>query len=156
MRTTTDTFRAAVYAPETDEVFLVLLTIDEASLAEPIRMVHNHENITSNGELYAASFFEVELPAQRADYIEPVRLTVGNVDQAMTEAIRLAIGRPAVTLEVVLASDPDTVEAGPFEFELESVEYNALTITGHLAYDSVTHLRYPADMVTPWNFPDAF
>lgn len=156
MRTTSDTFRAAVYAPETDEVFLILLEINEASLAEPIRFAHNNEPITSGGDVYAASFFDVALPSQSADNIEPVRLTVGNVDRAITDSIRLAVGRPQVTLEVVLASDPDTIEAGPFEFELEGVEYDALTVTGELVYDSVTALRYPADMVTPWNFPDAF
>lgn len=155
-RSTSATFRSAVYAPETDEVFLVLMEIDESSLAEPIRMVHNHANVTSRGNVYAASFFEVELPSQRADNIEPVRVTVGNVDQAITVAIREAIGKPTFRIEVVLASDPDTVEAGPFDFVLESAEYDALTVTGELVYDEATALRYPADMVTPWNFQDAF
>lgn len=145
-----------MYAPETDEVFLLLITIDEASLPEPIRAVHNNENVTSRGDVFAAAFFEAELPGQRPDHIESVRITVGNVDRQIVKAVREAVGRPQVTLEVVLASDPDTVEAGPFEFSLESAEYNDLTVSGELAFDDVTQLRYPAHTVTPWNFPDAF
>lgn len=155
-RSTSATLRRAVYAPETDEVFLLLLTIDEASLPDPIRAVHNHENVTSRGDVFAAAYFEAELPAQRAEHVETVRITVGNVERTMIEAIRSAVGRPEVTLEVILASDPDTVEAGPFQFSLERAEYDALTISGEMAFDDVSRQRYPAHTVTTWNFPDAF
>lgn len=155
-RTTSTTFRSEVYQQETDEIFLALMEISEASLAEPIRFALNNENVTSRGNVYAASFFAYELPAQGPDGISPVRITIGNVDQAITTAIREAIGKPEIRIEIVLASDLDAVEFGPFDFVLESVEYDALTITGNLFYDEVNAFQYPADMVTPWNFQDAF
>jgi len=150
------TARAAIYAPETDEAFLLLLTIEEASLSEPIRVCHNTENVTSRGDVYAAVEFGIELPAERGDMIETVRIVLDNVDRQIVQAIRQAVGRPHVTLEVVVGSDPDTVEAGPFKFDLESAEYDALAVVGELAFDDVSQLRSPAHLVTPWNFPDAF
>ncbi len=146
----------AINSQETDEIFLFILEFDEASLPSPIRIVNNTENITSNGDLYVAYPFEIELPTERGESIDTVKVTISNVDQQLVSAIRLALGRPTVALNVILASDPDTVEAGPFDFELESADYNVLTITGNLAFDDVGSLRSPAHTVTPWHYPDLF
>jgi len=48
-RSISSTAQAAINAQETDEIFLILLTISHDDLAEPIRVVSNNENITSNG-----------------------------------------------------------------------------------------------------------
>jgi hypothetical protein len=145
-----------MYDAETDEVFLILLEINEATLPAPIRYVHNEEDIVSRGNTYYASFFNLELPTEKADSIDSARITVGNVDQTIIEAARTAIGRPTMTVEIVLASDPDSVEVGPFNFELQSVEYDAQTISGVLAYDDVVEVRSPMHTRTPWFFPDLF
>lgn len=156
MRVLSPATRQAIYAPETDEVFLLLLTIDEDSLPEPIRVVHNHENITSNGELYVGFFFGIELPEERGDSMSGTRITIDNVDRQIVDAIRRATGRPELTLEVVLASDPDTVEAGPFVFALDNVEADAQTVTGEAVFDELVNRRVPAHKTTPWTNPDAF
>lgn len=147
---------AAVNAEETDEIFLMLLTFDEATLADPIRVVNNTEEIVSNGETFLPVKFEIELPPEVGDSIQAVRLSIDNVDRRIVEAVRLATGRPTATLEIVLASDPDTVEAGPFDFELERADYDALVVTGQLSFDDVSGLRCPAHIVTPHLYPDLF
>lgn len=147
---------AALNAPETDEVFLLLLELNEASLLEPIRYVHDHSNITSRGNVYYASYFDIELPTERPDSIDTARITVDNVDRNIVTAIRTASGRPTARVELILASDPDTVEAGPFDFELQSAEYDALTVSGTLAYDDVVEIRGPLHLRSPHWFPDLF
>ena len=147
---------AAALAPETDEVFLALLEINEASLAEPFRFVNNHEPITSRGNVYNASHFDLELPTERPDSIDAARITVDNVDRLIVEAVRVAAGRPTARIEIILASDPDTVEAGPFDFEFSSVEYDQMTVSGTLAYDDVVEVRSPLHLRTPYWFPDLF
>lgn len=147
---------AAALAPETAEVFLVLLEIDESSLVEPFRFVNNNENVTSRSNLYAASHFDLELPSEKPDSIDTARITVDNVDRMIVNAIRAAAGRPTARIEVVLASDPDTVEAGPFDFEFQSAEYDQLTVSGILAYDDVVEVRGPLHLRTPWWYPDLF
>lgn len=156
MRILSPTAREAINAPETDEVFLVLLTIEEDSLPEPIRVVHNHEDIVSNGETYLAFFFGLELPEERGETMSGSRIVIDNVDRQIVDAVRRAVGRPQLTLEVVLASDPHTVEAGPFVFVLDNVEYDATTVTGEAVFEEIINRRCPAHTTTPWTNPDAF
>ncbi len=147
---------AAFFAPETDEVVLLLLTIDEASLSEPIRVAHNTETVISRGETYVAFQFAIELPAESGDAPRPVRIQIDAIDQQVVKAIREAVGQPVVTLEIVLASDPDTVEAGPWIFRLENATYSAVTITGEISFEGVERVRSSSHSFTPHLFPDLF
>lgn len=148
--------RSAFYAPETDEVVLLLLTIDEDSLPEPIRVVHNNENIVSRGDTYVAFVFSIELPVESSDAPRPVRIQIDAVDQTIISAIRKAVGQPRVVLEVVLASDPDVVEAGPFIFRLESASYTSVSVIGEINFENVERVRSSNYHFTPYLFPDLF
>lgn len=148
--------RTAIYSPETDEVFLVLLRITEASLAEPIRVVHNTEDIVSRGDTYVAFQFAFEFPAETGDAPRAVRIQLDAVDRQIIEAIRSALGQPTVELEVVLASDPDTVEAGPWVMRLENASYDAVSVTGEINFEGVERTRSTNHAYTAHNFPDLF
>lgn len=148
--------RSQFYSPEMGDVVLLLLTIEEDSLPEPIRVVHNTENVTSRGDLYVAFQFGIDLPAQSGEAPQPVRIQIDAVDQSIVKAVREAVGQPKVTLEVVLDSDPDTVEAGPFRFRLESANYSAVTITAEVSFEGVERVRSANHRFTPFLFPDLF
>jgi len=130
------TARDAIFAQETNQVFLVLLEISHASLAEPIRVVNNWESIISGGDTYEASSFTFTPPILEDDKITPAQLKLDNVDRRLTIASR-SISTPAdAVAKVVLASDPDTVEVGPFTLKLSNISYNKQTITGDLLFES--------------------
>ena len=148
--------RGAFFSPESDEVTLLLLTIEEDSLAAPIRVVHNTEEIVSRGETYLPFVFGVELPVESGDAPRPVRIQIDAVDQSIIKAIREAVGQPRMTLEVVLASDPDTVEAGPFIMRLESASYTAISVIGEISFENVERVRSNNHKFTPYLFPDLF
>ncbi len=145
----------ALNAPETDRVFLSLLTITEAQLPDPIRVVNNHETITSRGDDFLPFWFDLDLPSDQGEAISSVRLRIDNVDRQIVEAVRLASGRPVALLEVVLDSDPDQVEAS-FSMTLHNASYDAQTVTAELKVDDVGSLRCPNHIVTPQNYPDLF
>ncbi|MBU0598807.1 DUF1833 domain-containing protein [Patescibacteria group bacterium] len=150
------TARQAIFAQETAEVFLLLLTIDHDDLDAAIRVVNNAENITSNSLEYQAFPFEMNLPDDTEDALSQVTLTICNVDRQIVQAVRSISSPPTVTLNVILASDPDTVEAGPFEFTMKSADYDALTVTGSLAAEDILNEPFPADRYTPNLFPGLF
>jgi len=82
---------------------------------------------------------------------------VDNVDREVLQQIREVSGVPKVTMEVILASSPDTVEAGPFDFSLKQASYDVLAITGTLGYeDDILNQRVPAMSYTPSNSPGLF
>ena len=85
-----------------------------------------------------------------------VTLSITAVDRQVVSAVRGIDGDMTVTIEVVLASSPDTVEAGPFDFTLRGVTYDAMTIQGTLAYEDVLNEPFPGDSFTPSRFPGVF
>ncbi len=148
--------RQAVNAQETGEVFLLLLTLDHDELAAPIRVVNNTVDIVSRGNTYIAYPFQLELPAEDADQISSVRLSIDNVDRTIVQSLRAISSPVAVTIEVVLASSPDTVEAGPFAMSLVQAEYDALVIQGELAFEDVLTEPFPGHAYVPADYPGLF
>jgi len=155
-RDITVTAKQAIYSQETSEVFLVLLTIDHADLAAPIRVVNNTKNIVSNGNTFIGFPFFADMPQERDDRLARVTLTIDNVDRQIVTAVRSITSPPSATMEVVLASDPDTVEAGPFSFTLRDVRYDSLVVEGELSFEDVLNEPYPGDSFTPATHPGLF
>lgn len=156
-RTLSSTARRALFAQETGEVFLLLLTISHPSLAQPIRVVNNSEDVTSGGWVYQRFPFELALPPETEDAPPTVQLRIANADRQIVQAVRSLSGAAmTVDLSVVLASSPDTVEAGPYRFTLRDVSYNAAIVEGTLRFEDVLNEPFPADSFTPARFPGMF
>jgi hypothetical protein len=148
-----DEARAALYAAHTDAVILRLLTIDHDSLGAPIRLVRNTENITSRGNVYTAFAFDIDIPAADQNQIE---LVVDNVTRELLDEVE-AIDTPLeITLEIVLAHTPDTVEDGPYTFESRAAEYDAQRLRFTLAYEPILNERFPGDSYTPTSYPGMY
>jgi len=154
-----------MYAQETEEVFVLLLEVSTAG--EPIRVALDSQNLdtklTVDGTdthdpavTFAGGYFGIELPEEAGENISTVRVTIDNVDRAIVAAIRSANTPPDCNMWVVLRSSPDVVEAGPYYLTLESASYDAMTVTGELAFEDVTNRRYPAHEYTPSNTPGLF
>lgn len=147
---------SAALAQETSEVFLALLEIAHDDLGSPIRAVNNMEDVTSNGDVYAAFPFEVAMPAESGDAPSKAVLRIDNVDQSVITAIRSITTPPTATLSVILASSPDTIEAGPFEFTMREVDYDAQFVRAELHFEDILNEPFPADKYTPNNFPGLY
>jgi len=146
---------ASQNAESTSEAWLTLLTIDHSSLSAPIRVVDNNENITSNGDLYAAWAFNIVLPGEDPDNPDTARLSIENIDQTIIRALRAASGPPQVTIQVVLSSTPNVVEVEFTGLVLRNCPYDAGTISGDLAFEEI--LTEPvATTLTPAMFPGLF
>lgn len=154
MRSLSPAAVSAMHAPESGEVWLVLLTISNPGMTT-IRVVSNNEDITSRGNTYLAFPFEIELPGQDPDSPSSARLRIDNVDKRIVEAVRSITTPPNVTIEVVLASQPDTVEIAYSDLTLRSVEYDADSVRGELTFESI--FSEPVTLtITPNRFPGLF
>lgn len=154
-RTLSTVAKQAIFSQETAEVFLLLLDIAHASIPT-IRVVNNQENITSGGEEYLAFPFEITLPDEKEESLGQMKLSIDNVDRAIVQAVRTLTSPPTITLTVVLASQPDTVEASFDGFVLRGVTYNALVVEGNLMLEDVLNEPYPQDSFTPNLFAGLF
>lgn len=145
-------------ADRTSEVFITLLKIDHASFANPILLAYNTEPVVRADGTYQPYPFQVNLPDQDEDSLPQVTVTVDNVDLTVNDAIRTLTGDPpTVTMMVVLADSPDTVEAGPFIYSLQNAQADAQTIQGALGFESdIFSQQVPSQTYTPVSSPGLF
>ncbi len=145
---------SSLNAQESGEVWLVLLTLSNPGITT-IRVVNNTENIVSRGNTFIAFPFDIELPGEDATSPAKAVLRIDNVDKQIVEAVRSISTPPAVTLEVVLASQPDTVEIAFAGMTLRAVEYDADSVRGELIFESI--FTEPVSYnITPNRFPGLF
>lgn len=155
-RNVSATARQALYDQSSGEVFLVLLEIDHPDLTAPIRLVHNTEEVIHGGNTYAPYAFKVDLPDENEDGIGNAKLTIDATDRQIVYAVRAVTDAPSLTIKIVLASSPDVIEAGPLEFKLGPVSYNAEAVTVDLIYEDRLHLKVPYLTFTPEYFGGLF
>lgn len=140
---------ASMMAEQTDAVWLILLTIDHDDLDAPIRVVNNSEDIVSNAETFIAFPFALTLPEDAADRLPQVKLTIDVVDQRIIEAVRTLTSPPEVTVQVVLAEQPDVIELEIADLTLRDVDYDDATLTGTLMWEDILSQSYPAPQYLP-------
>lgn len=146
----------AIHAAETDEAFFVLLTLDHESLAAPIRVTSDAVDTVSNGETYIAYPFSLSLPDDDDSRAPRARLVIDNIDRQIVLAVRSLESAPVVTIHIVRAGDPDTVEASFTDFKLINVTYDAEVVEGELSVEDFTTEPFPAHVFSPSLFPGLF
>jgi len=153
-RDTSLTFRESVYSSETNEAFLILIDITYDSTH--IRLTSDNVDTVSNGNTFTAFPFTISLPSDPDESITRGSITIDNVDRSIVQAIRSATTNPDITIQIVLASDPDTVEAEFTGFKLTNVRYDALKVTGDISIESFVHEPFPGNRFLPSTFPALF
>ena len=147
---------AAVLAPETEKVFLHLLTI-ETSGGAVLRFVDNTQNIISKGNEYFATGFTIILPEQTDNAPRPCRLAIDNTDLIIFQTIKQAAGQTvSITIAVIMADTPDVYERGPLKYLLRNVRANKETIEGEVYDFYLIDRKFPKDTYSPEDFEGLF
>lgn len=156
-RTLSTNTLAALFAAETNSVFLKFLEIDHASWAQPFRFVQNNEDIVFDGETYQQFPFQIEPPHDSATDISPGTLTLDNVERTLLPSLRNAMSTGGITVHMFIVnySEPDTV-IDFWDFELQAGRYNNKTIECTLLYESILNESVPCDDATPAKNPGLF
>ena len=141
--------RRALFASETGEVFVTLLTLSHPSINPPIRVCDDEVDFPSRGETFVSYPFQLTWPKDRKNQTPLARIAIGNVDRKIIQTLRPLASAVVVEAEVVRASAPDLVEATLPDFELTKVDYDALVIRGDLNLESDQNEGYPYQSFTP-------
>ena len=156
-RVVSPTALQAMLARETDEVFLVCMRISHSSFSTPIRIVNNTEDVTRTDGIYQPFPFTLVLPSDTEDDVPSVTVQFDNIDNMITDAIRTINGRPNVSFDVILASSPNVVEAGPYNFVIINSQYNSKTVSCTLGFEEdILNQAVPKGVYNPSNSPGLF
>lgn len=142
MRSLSSVARESLLQPATGEVFLVLLDLHISG--ETYRVVNNNEPILSNGFTYHPYAFDLILPADSMDGDPHLMLELDAVDRFLTDALRRTVSPPQMTLRVIVASQPDVVEAEISDFVLREVTETGAVLQCRLTLDDTWGNAFPS------------
>lgn len=160
------TMRMAANAQETGEVIIALVTVTHPSLDAPIRLSSDPTQIlsvddltygtVSRGDTYLFLPLKVTLPEESDDAEPGIQLVIDNVSREVVPVVRSITSPAQVTVELVLASDPDNVEVIWPDFDIVTVDYNASDVTIDLKINALTTEPYPSGRYRPGAFGGLF
>lgn len=156
----------AMFAQETDEVAICLLTIEHEEMGTPIYLSNDPTTrvfddplvyaTESRGQQFLFLPFDFTFPDDKSDSPPRVQLTVENIDRQLVGVLRSFSTPPTVTLEIVLASAPDLVEIALPGLQLANAQMDDTKIAIDLAADPLINEPFPAGSFTPGSFPGIF
>lgn len=147
---------AQLYNQNSDDPFLTLIELDHATFPDTIRLVNNTVDIVSRGNTYTAFPVEITLPADDGTTIRSVNITFDNVSLELIDEFRQVTNPIDTKLEMVLASDPDTVEIELAELKISNISYNAQTVSAELFLDDFLNTELSSEKYTPTLYPGLF
>lgn len=155
-RSLTPETRRALHAPETAEIFTVLLTLTHPDMDVPIRVCDSGMDITSRGENYIAYPFALALPEDEDGRPPRARLSIDNIERQIVATVRSLTSSPFVTIEIIRRAAPDVVEARFEDFRFTNISYDSQVVEGDLTVEDFTAEPYPAGCFSPSLFPGLF
>lgn len=164
-RPVSNAFKQAIFSQQTSEVFIILMTIDNDTFDVPIRVASDPfedlpdagvKGVVSRGNEFLYLPFTIQLPIQDDTQTAKAQISVDNISREIIAAARSAGSALKIDLEIVLASDVDNVELSVEGFKLQTLNYDAFTISGEISIDYYDLEPFPAKRFTPTDFEGLF
>jgi hypothetical protein len=162
----------AMFSSETDEQLITLLTIQNPSQPNaPIRLADSYiqrlnslttddevvYGVTSRGNNYVFLPLEITLPSEEDAGVGRCNIVLNYVTTEAIQLIRDHLTNPTqVNLELILASNPEYVEASFPGFFITNATYTSSQITLTLDMIDYTREPFPCYNFTPNYFPGLF
>ena len=154
-RGASETLLATVNSEFTNEAFIHLITVFWPDNTED-RFAKNHELVESRGSTFGAASFNINIPEEVDDDVPTLQLDFGLNETTLINKLNASTTPPLVRFEIVLGSDPNTVELGPFDFDVRQYQTQGPRVTVELGFEPVLDLAVPQLTFTPAAFPALF
>src|SRR5262245_29577916 len=93
------------------ETWLFLIEFSHPSMPTPLRFVQgSHVPVTSNGNVYTPTRFEIKLGNQDVETASRAQLIIQAVDQTLIQTLQALDPSPTIDLYCVMASAPNTIQ----------------------------------------------
>jgi hypothetical protein len=148
---------AQLFSQESEDPFLILVTLSHSSFVTPIRLVNNTEPIISRTNTFNTFPMKITLPVDDGETARGVTIEFDNVGLELISALRSVVNTQIeVTLEMVLASMPDIVQMSVEELKIAGIRYDRQRISAELIVDNFLSTGMTSERYTPQNFPGLF
>lgn len=147
---------AQIFAQNSDDPFLTLVTLSHATFAEDITLVNNSKNVISRGIEFLAFPMKIRFPVDDGESTRDFTIDFDNASLELLVEIRSVTDKIGIKIEMILASMPDVVQMVQEDLFIGSVSYNAQRITCKVVMDNFLNVELTSERYGPNNFPGLF
>ena len=151
------TAKRKLNATGADEIPLTLLEISNPALEQPIRVLNDNLDITSNGDLYVALEFAATLPDDTQGKLPRAKLMMDNAGEDLTKWLDESRGGAgsSVRFMQVLRSNPDNIE-WEITMDLTNVDVTWTQVAGDLGFENLINQAAVCMAYTPVTAPGLY
>lgn len=131
-------YKSTLAGVSSSEAPLILLEINHTALPQPVRVVSDTQDITSNGSLFVACPFRCDLPDDFENQLPKARLAIDNVGRDLMYWIETSQGGAGSTCRFmqVMRSRPDLIE-WEITMALTNVKCTPLEVSADLGFENL-------------------
>lgn len=120
------------------EAPFILMEINHAELASPIRVVNDNQSITSNGNLYVGYPFNFVMPSDYENQLPKAKISIDNVGRELMQWIETSNGAGGATVKFsqIMRSRPNQIE-WEISMSLFNVQVNQREISAELGFENL-------------------
>ena len=164
-RSVSNTLKSQVFGQEMDDVAIILISITHSDLSEDIYISSDPTETLSTGVKgtisnsieYVQFPFEIILQEQTDNLLARATIRIDNISREIMQAVRTASNEPPnVSIQIVLASDPDTAEIEINNLRLNNIKANAFVVEAELQPKIIQGEKYPAYVFNQAEWPGIF
>lgn len=150
-------YKSTLAKVSAEEAPLVLLEINHPALSEPVRVVNDTQDLTSNGHTFIACPFRYVLPDDFENQLPKARLVVDNIGRDLMYWIETSGGGAgsAVKMMQVMRSRPDTIEWS-ISMNLYNVQATMQEVSAELGFENLFAKPAISLQYRPDNSPGIF
>lgn len=146
---------AQFYGASSNDPLLMLLTLSHPSFTT-LRLVNNTENVTSRGEVYQSFPMTIRTPSDDGESAREATIEFDNASLELIDELRTVTTPIDAKIEVILFSDPDTVQLSYEELKIKSISYDKNKIAARLFMDDFLNIELTSEKYSPVNYPGLF
>lgn len=147
---------AQIFAQESNDPFLMLVTLTHASFSSPIRLVNNTVDVVSNGHTYTAFPMRIRLPTDDGETMRDVTIEFDNVSLDLITSIRSVTTEISAQIDMILASIPNQIQMGLYDLKIYNITYTKTRVSAKLVLDNFLNTELTSERYSPANFPGLF
>lgn len=151
-----ETLVRALIDQTTSEVILWLFTIEHVDTGSVYYLTNNLESIVSNGCTFDPFPVDFVLPPDDGETVPEVKIVLMSAEKELIDLVRRYSGGITVTAQLVLASNPDSIEFTIDDLEILSAHYDKKQVEMLAKPEAHIEQRFPADDYLPRTFPGMF
>jgi len=147
---------AQLFSQESNDPFLMLLTLNHPDWPSTYYFVNNGAQIISRGLTFLPFPMTIVLPTDDGESSRSVKIEFDNVSLDLIDILRSVTSPMTVKLEMILASLPDIVQMELTELQIQNVNYNSKKVSAILIIDSFLNTELSSERYTPSAYPGLF